>query len=213
MKKAIIMIALVAFATTSLKAQTTTTTDNRGKLTFGVKAGTNYSNVYDSEGEDFVADGKFGLAAGAFVVVPLGKIFGIQPEVLYSQKGFKSTGTFLGTNYEMTRTTDFIDVPILVSIKPVEYVSLLFGPQFSFLMKQTDDFTGGSLSTSQQDEFDNSNLRKNIFGLTGGVDFNIDHLVIGLRGGWDVKNNDGDGNSTTPRYKNMWYQATIGYKF
>lgn len=207
------MIALVAFATTSLKAQTTTTTDNRGKLTFGVKAGTNYSNVYDSEGEDFVADGKFGLAAGAFVVVPLGKIFGIQPEVLYSQKGFKSTGTFLGTNYEMTRTTDFIDVPILISIKPVEYVSLLFGPQFSFLMKQTDDFTGGSLSTSQQDEFDNSNLRKNIFGLTGGVDFNIDHLVIGLRGGWDVKNNDGDGNSTTPRYKNMWYQATIGYKF
>jgi len=203
MKKAIIMIALVAFATTSLKAQTTTTTDNRGKLTFGVKAGTNYSNVYDSEGEDFVADGKFGLAAGAFVVVPLGKIFGIQPEVLYSQKGFKSTGTFLGTNYEMTRTTDFIDVPILISIKPVEYVSLLFGPQFSFLMKQTDDFTGGSLSTSQQDEFDNSNLRKNIFGLTGGVDFNIDHLVIGLRGGWDVKNNDGDGNSTTPRYKNM----------
>lgn len=213
MKKAIIMIALVAFATTSLKAQTTTTTDNRGKLTFGVKAGTNYSNVYDSEGEDFVADGKFGLAAGAFVVVPLGKIFGIQPEVLYSQKGFKSTGTFLGTNYEMTRTTDFIDVPILLSVKPVEYVSLLFGPQFSFLMKQTDDFTGGSLSTSQQDEFDNSNLRKNIFGLTGGVDFNIDHLVIGLRGGWDVKNNDGDGNSTTPRYKNMWYQATIGYKF
>jgi len=213
MKKAIIMIALVAFATTSLKAQTTTTTDNRGKLTLGVKAGTNYSNVYDSEGEDFVADGKFGLAAGAFVVVPLGKIFGIQPEVLYSQKGFKSTGTFLGTNYEMTRTTDFIDVPILISIKPVEYVSLLFGPQFSFLMKQTDDFTGGSLSTSQQDEFDNSNLRKNIFGLTGGVDFNIDHLVIGLRGGWDVKNNDGDGNSTTPRYKNMWYQATIGYKF
>ena len=213
MKKAIIMIALVAFATTSLKAQTTTTTDNRGKLTFGVKAGTNYSNVYDSEGEDFVADGKFGLAAGAFVVVPLGKIFGIQPEVLYSQKGFKSTGTFLGTNYEMTRTTDFIDVPILISIKPVEYVSLLFGPQFSFLMKQTDDFTGGSLSTSQQDEFDNSNLRKNIFGLTGGVDFNIDHFVIGLRGGWDVKNNDGDGNSTTPRYKNMWYQATIGYKF
>ncbi|GAA4075533.1 hypothetical protein GCM10022389_21610 [Flavobacterium cheonanense] len=213
MKKAIIMIALVAFATTSLKAQTTTTTDNRGKLTFGVKAGTNYSNVYDSEGEDFVADGKFGLAAGAFVVVPLGKIFGIQPEVLYSQKGFKSTGTFLGTNYEMTRTSDFIDVPILISIKPVEYVSLLFGPQFSFLMKQTDDFTGGSLSTSQQDEFDNSNLRKNIFGLTGGVDFNIDHLVIGLRGGWDVKNNDGDGNSTTPRYKNMWYQATIGYKF
>lgn len=205
------MIALVAFATTSLQAQTTT--DNRGKFTFGLKAGSNFSNVYDSEGEDFVADGKFGLAAGAFVVIPLGKVFGIQPEVLYSQKGFKSTGTFLGQRYEMTRTTDYIDVPILLSIKPVEYVSILFGPQFSYLLKQTDDFTGGTLTATQQDEFDNSNLRKNILALTGGADFNIDHFVIGVRAGWDVKDNDGDGNATTPRYKNMWYQATLGYKF
>jgi hypothetical protein len=213
MKNAIFMMAFVALATTGLKAQTTTTADNRSKLTLGLKAGTNYSNVYDSQGENFVADGKFGVAAGAFVVIPLGKIFGIQPEILYSQKGFKSTGIFLGTNYEMTRTTEFIDIPLLVSIKPVENISLLFGPQFSYLMKQKDDFTGGSLSTTQQDQFDNSNLRKNILALTGGADINIDHFVIGLRAGWDVKDNDGDGNSTTPRYKNMWYQATVGYKF
>ncbi|WP_298121052.1 porin family protein [Flavobacterium sp.] len=212
MKNAIIMIALVAFATTSLKAQTTNS-DNRDNLTFGLKVGSNFSNVYDSEGEDFVADGKFGLAAGAFVVIPLGKIFGIQPEILYSQKGFKSTGTFLGQSYEMTRTTHFIDVPVLLSIKPVEYVSILFGPQFSYLMKQTDDFTGGTLTSTQEEEFDNSNLRKNILALTGGADINIDHLVIGVRAGWDIKDNDGDGNSTTPRYKNMWYQATVGYKF
>ena len=213
MKKAIIMIAFVAFATTSLKAQTTSTTDNRANLTFGLKAGANFSNVYDSQGENFVADGKIGFAGGAFVVIPLGKVFGIQPEVLYSQKGFKSSGTFLGTAYSMTRTTDFIDVPLLVSIKPVEYVSILFGPQFSYLLKQTDDFTGGSLNATQQQEFENDDLRKNIFALTGGADINIDHLVIGLRAGWDVKNNVGSDNSTTPRYKNVWYQATLGYKF
>jgi hypothetical protein len=213
MKKAIIMIAIVAFATTSLKAQTTSSTDNRGNLTFGLKAGANFSNVYDSNGENFVADGKIGFAGGAFVVIPLGKIFGIQPEVLYSQKGFKSSGTFLGTPYNLTRTTDFIDVPLLVSIKPVEYISVLFGPQFSYLLKQTNDFTGGSLNATQVQEFDNDDLRKNIFALTGGADINIDHLVIGLRAGWDVKNNVGSDNSTTPRYKNVWYQATLGYKF
>lgn len=207
------MIAFVAFATTSLKAQTTSTTDNRANLTFGLKAGANFSNVYDSQGENFVADGKIGFAGGAFVVIPLGKVFGIQPEVLYSQKGFKSSGTFLGTAYSMTRTTDFIDVPLLVSIKPVEYVSILFGPQFSYLLKQTNDFTGGSLNATQQQEFENDDLRKNIFALTGGADINIDHLVIGLRAGWDVKNNVGSDNSTTPRYKNVWYQATLGYKF
>ena len=207
------MIAIVALATTSLKAQTTSSTDNRGNLTFGLKAGANFSNVYDSNGENFVADGKIGFAGGAFVVIPLGKIFGIQPEVLYSQKGFKSSGTFLGTPYNLTRTTDFIDVPLLVSIKPVEYISVLFGPQFSYLLKQTNDFTGGSLNATQVQEFDNDDLRKNIFALTGGADINIDHLVIGLRAGWDVKNNVGSDNSTTPRYKNVWYQATLGYKF
>jgi hypothetical protein len=34
-----------------------------------------------------------------------------------------------------------------------------------------------------------------------------------LRGSWDLKNNNGDGTSTTPRYKNVWYQATVGYRF
>ena len=83
MKKAIIMIALVTLSVTNSMAQESSTTDNRNKLFFGLKAGTNFSNVYDSEGEDFVADGKFGLAGGVFVSIPLGKFVGIQPEVLF----------------------------------------------------------------------------------------------------------------------------------
>jgi hypothetical protein len=128
MKKAILIIAMITLSVTNSIAQSTT--DNRDKLSFGLKAGANFSNVYDTESDDFVADGKFGFAGGGFVVIPLGKLFGLQPEVLYSQKGYKSTGTFLGTPYSMTRTTEFIDIPLLVSIKPVEYVSLLFGPHF-----------------------------------------------------------------------------------
>ena len=213
MKKAIIMIALVTLSVTNSMAQESTTTDNRDKLFFGVKAGVNYSNVYDSEGEDFVADGKLGLAGGVFVSIPLGKFIGVQPEILFSQKGFKSSGTFLGTDYETTRTTDYIDIPLFLAIKPVEYVTLLFGPQYSYLLKQKDEFTGGSLSSTQEEEFSNDNIRKNTFSLIGGVDLNIKNLVFGVRGGWDLKNNNGDGTSTTPRYKNMWYQATVGYRF
>ena len=190
-----------------------TTSSNRDKLFFGLKIGTNYSNVYDSQGQDFVADAKFGLAGGGFVSIPIGTYFGIQPEVLFSQRGYKSTGSFLGSSYSMTRTTDYLDIPILVAFKPIESVSILFGPQFSYLLKQKDDFTGGSISADQVQTYTNDNYRKNTFCLTGGVDLNVDHLVIGLRAGWDVNNNNGDGTSTTPRYKNMWYQATVGYRF
>jgi hypothetical protein len=210
------MIAMVMLTITNSYAQTETTsstTDNREKLFFGLKVGTNYSNVYDSQGEDFVADAKFGLAGGAFVSIPIGSFFGIQPEILFSQKGYKSTGTFLGSSYSMTRTTDYLDIPLLVAIKPIENVSILFGPQFSYLMKQKDDFTGGTITSTQEETYTNDNYRKNTFCLTGGADLNIDHLVIGLRAGWDVENNNGDGTTTTPRYKNMWYQATIGYRF
>lgn len=211
MKKVILMLAFVTISVTNGNAQSTI--DNRETLSFGLKLGTNYSNVYDSDNEDFVADSKFGFAAGAFVAIPFGKFIGIQPEVLYSQKGFKSTGTYFGSTYEMTRTTDFIDVPLLFAVKPIEQVTVLFGPQFSYLLKQKDEFTGGTISSTQQQEFDNDDITKNIMGLTGGVDINVDKLVFGLRTGWDIKTNEGDGNSSTPRYKNMWYQATVGYKF
>ncbi|WP_396168613.1 porin family protein [Flavobacterium sp.] len=214
MKNLILMIALVTLTVTNSYAQTVTlVTDNRDKLFFGLKVGSNYSNVYDSQGENFVADAKFGLAAGGFVSIPIGTYFGIQPEVLFSQKGYKSTGTFFGSSYSMTRTTDYLDIPILVAFKPIENVTLLFGPQYSYLLKQKDDFTGGTLTSSQEQIYTNDNIRKNTFCLTGGADLNIEHLVIGLRAGWDVQNNNGDGTSTTPRYKNMWYQATVGFRF
>ena len=212
MKKAIIMIAFIALSINNSIAQSSST-DDREKIFFGIKIGTNYSNVYDSEGEDFVADAKFGLAGGAFVSIPLGKFIGIQPEVMFSQKGFKSSGTFLGTAYKTTRTTDYLDVPILFAIKPLPIVTVLFGPQYSYLMKQKDEFTGGSLSSTQEEEFTNDNIRKNTFSFIIGGDLAFENLVLGLRGSWDLKNNNGDGTSTTPRYKNVWYQATVGYRF
>jgi len=213
MKKVILKIAFVTIAVTNSNAQTTTTTDNRGAVSFGLKAGTNYSNVYDEQGNDFVADSKFGFVGGVFVAIPFGKFIGIQPEILYSQKGFKSSGTFLGNTYSMIRTTDFIDVPLLFAIKPINEVTILFGPQFSYLLKQKDEFTGGTINSTQQQDFDNSNIRKNIMGLTGGADLNFGNLVVGLRAAWDIKENEGNGSSTTPRYKNMLYQATVGYRF
>ena len=217
MKKAVIIFALLTIGITPIFAQTdsgtTSMTDNRDKLMIGIKAGANYSNVYDSQGENFVADAKFGLAAGAFVAIPIGKFFGVQPEVQFSQKGFKSTGTLLGTPYSMTRTTNYIDVPLLVAVKPIDAITLLAGPQFSYLLKQKDDYTGGTTTASQIQEFNNDNLRKNTFCFVGGIDVNIENIVIGARAAWDLKDNNGDGTSTTPRYKNMWYQLTLGYRF
>jgi hypothetical protein len=212
MKKIILMIVVVTFMINYSNAQKDPV-DYRNYPQFGLKAGANYSNVYNAKGEQFVANPKFGLALGLFVSIPIFTYIGIQPEIQISQKGFKATGSILGGSYDFTRTTSYIDIPILFQLKPTGFVTFLVGPQYSYLLKQKDVFANATSSIEQEKEFQNDNIRKNTMCLLVGVDFNLSHLVIGARVGWDVLNNKGDGTSTTPQYKNVWYQATLGYRF
>ena len=182
------------------------------QLAIGLKGGTNYSNEYDSKGGTFTSEAKFGLAGGIFITIPLGNIIGVQPEILFSQKGFKATGSVLGSPYSLTRTTNYIDVPLMLQIKPLEFFTIVLGPQYSYLLKQNDKFSSAVLTTEQSKEFNNDNVRKNILGFVGGVDINLKSMVVGLRIGRDFQNNNGDGTSTTPRYKNAWLQGTLGFR-
>jgi hypothetical protein len=131
---------------------------------------------------------------------------------LFSQKGFKSSGSILGSDYSLTRTSNYIDVPLLFAFTPGEFLTIVAGPQYSYLISQKNVFANGSTSATQEQEFDNENIRKNTLCFTTGIDLTLDHSVVSLRAGWDSRNNIGDGSSTTLRYKNMWYQATIGYR-
>lgn len=187
--------------------------DNREKLKFGVKAGMNYSNVFNSKTDEFTADGKLGLAGGIQLAIPLNKYFGIQPEILLSQKGFRGEGVFIGVPYGFRRTTTYIDVPLLASFKPSEFITIVAGPQYSYLIRQKDVFNSAFINSTQEEEFKNENIRRNIFGFTAGFDITLRHILIGTRVGWDITSNNGDGSSSTPRYKNVWLQATIGYNF
>ena len=203
------LIALFVFAGTGM-AQTS---DFSEKISIGVKAGANISNVYDTQGDEFDADAKLGFAAGAFVQIPLGRFLGFHPEILFSQKGYQGTGSILGSDYNYTRTTNFIDVPLLIALKASPFVTFLVGPQYSYLVSQKYYLHTALGDVTEEEHFENENLLKNTLSVTGGFDINLSSIVIGARAGWDITNNKGDGTSTTPRYKNMWYQATVGYRF
>ena len=205
MKKLILLMVVLTLMINNSKAQ------DSGIL-FGLKAGSNYSNQYDSKGGTFTSDAKFGFAGGAFLALSIGKFIGVQPEVLFSQKGFIAKGSVLGTSYDLNRTTNYIDVPLFLAIKPASFVTIVLGPQYSYLLKQKDVFTNVLFTSEQTQEFNNDNIRKNVLGFVGGVDINLKNVVIGARVGRDFQNNNGDGTSTTPRYKNAWVQATLGLR-
>ncbi len=211
--KKLILILLIVICTIGISNAQSNRTDFRDKFLFGLKVGSNYSNVYDSKGENFNTNPRLGFVSGAFMAVPIGKYIGVQPELLFSQRGFKATGVLLGSTYDVTRTTSYVDVPLLFAFKPSEFLTLLAGPQYSFLMKQRDVFANATTTIQQEQEFGNANIRKNILCFTAGLDLTLKHFVLGARVGWGVQNNNGDGTSTTPRYKDVWLQTTVGYRF
>lgn len=213
MKTIKVLLAIGCLSFSGIAAAQNDEIDQREQLRFGLKIGLNYSNVYNSQTEEFRADSKFGFAGGVALSIPLGKYLGLQPEVLLSQKGFKGEGSILGSDYSFTRTTTYIDIPLQLALKPSEFITIVAGPQYSFLARQDDSFTGSLVSFSQEQEFENDNVRNNIFGFVAGVDININPIVLGARFGWDIRDNHGDGSSSTPRYRNEWFQGTIGYTF
>lgn len=218
MKKQVIFIAicLLLVGYTSAQEETSNETnriDFRSHVLIGFKAGVNASNVVDAKGESFTSTGKLGFVGGVFVSIPIGKYLGIQPELLYSQKGFVATGVLLGSNYQVTRTSTFIDLPILFAFKPSEFMTFLAGPNYAFLLKQKDSFGNATTTSEQETVFENADQRKNTFGVLGGADITIKHLVLGVRVGWDIQANNSDNNAATPIYRNVWYQATVGFRF
>lgn len=212
MKKSILLLSLIYITLGSTLRAQTSDADPREKLAFGIKAGLNYSNVWDEQGEDFTADPKAGFVGGIFFGIPIGEFLGFQPEVLVSQKGFQASGTLLGSPYSFKRTTTYVDIPLQLQIKPAEFMTIVAGPQYSYLITEKNVYTWGTNSTEQEQEFNNDNIRKNVLGFVAGLDFSFSHIVVSGRLGWDFQANNGDGSSFTPRYKNRWMQFTLGYK-
>ena len=208
--KAIILAGALLATLNVLNAQEIE--DPRTNIIFGAKAGLNISNVYDVKAQNFVADPKAGFAGGAFLGIPIGKYLGIQPEILFSQKGYQSSGTMLGEPYSDIRTTNFLDIPLQLQFKPFKMLTILGVIQYSYLLSQTDAYTFGSNSTAQEQQFKNDNVRRNIMGAVLGVDLNIKRFIFSAKYFLDLQNNAGDGTSSTPRYKNCWFQATVGFR-
>ncbi len=212
MKKLTILFSVILLINLSVIGQETYN-NFRNKVVIGTRIGGNYSNVYNSSGEKFVANGKYGSAVGLFVAIPFSETFGLQPEIMYSQKGFKAMDTILDIPYQFTRNTEYIDIPLFITLKPSDFITILAGPQLSYLTKKTDVFTVSGTTVLQETVFKNEKARKNTLGLAGGLDFNFNHVVIGTRAAYDMQNNSADGASTIPKYRNMVYQATFGFRF
>jgi len=149
---------------------------------FGAKIGLNFANVSGTEADELQGHGtRTGLVLGAFMEYDFIPVLGIQPEVLYSQKG--TSGTMEGASYTMA--VNYIEIPVLLKVNmplapgtPVK-VDLYAGPDFAFNVAATTEASmGGNTSTQDMSDVTNSFDFNLAFG--GGLGFNVGPTTLGF---------------------------------
>lgn len=198
--KKLFIIAIGVLAAGAVHAQ---------NVSFGVKAGGNMSNIIKTNDENYDTQFKPGFNAGLTMEIGISKQLAFAPELMFSQKGYK-TDSFGGT---FTQTTNWIEIPILAKINPTPGFNIFLGPQVSFLTKTQNKFEG-IVDGQQTIEEGSDTFKKSIAGGVIGAGFDITPKVgISARYALDFQKTDENGNTSTPAFKNQVIQAGLGFKF
>jgi len=205
------LIFKLIFATFLWSVLLVGTSFGQDRVSIGAKAGFNIANVYDSKSENFSASPALGFVAGGFLTIPLSGAIAIQPEVVYSQKGYTNTYKNSGSNFKEKWTFNYLDIPLLLVLRMSDAMNIVVGPQINFLLSTDYKLKDGKVSANSKSSY-TQDWRKNTFAGHLGFDFNFGQLSVSPRVSVDVQDNNGKGVSTNPRFKNMFLQITLGYK-
>ncbi len=183
-------------------------TDDFYRPRVGIEAGLSIANTVDSYDANYSTDGILGFNAGLTATVPIVYPFSFQPEVLFSQKGYKAyttDGTF-------TQRNNYIDIPLLANFRLVRGFNFLVGPQINIPVSSTSTFNDG-FTVDRESYYDNSSNKSYVAGVIGlSVDLNQNVDIHG-RYVIDLSSNTYDINSPIPNYRNQVWQFGIGIKF
>ena len=193
-KKSLAFLAVALALTTGAFAQKTTS------FHFGVKAG---ANIFKVDGASFNDEFKFGYNVGAFVEIPLGLKWALQPELMWNQTNYRTGNSFSslypGGKDDVEGKLNYISIPLLLTYKPVKILSLQVGPQFGVLASQDKDLLGETKEAFKSGDFS----------LLGGAQVNLGSLRVGARYVVGLSNiNDIDDKE---KWKNQGFQVYLGF--
>ena len=200
--KRLTVLLLMVFCATGLSAQ---------NLEVGGSIGFNSANVnFDG---DLEPDSRTGIRAGGFVAIGLSEAFSVQPELLYSSKGYEVS--VLGTT--ATAKLNYLSLPILAKYKIIEKSGFqayaLAGPYVSFLISANDG-DGNDIS---------DNVTSLDIGAQGGLGFGYKagpgEVILNVRAGFgfsDINDADESGQNTSSAgsgTNQVLPSLTVGYAY
>lgn len=161
-----------------------------------------------------------GFYVGGAVDLPLGETISIEPGLTYTQRGYGLKGNLTinqlkidALNARATAQMSYIDVPVLIKVKPAGGLTLFAGPQVSYLVKNNlradVSVLGFSLVNTNLDITNQFN-RFDV-GVTGGVGYEFAN-GFGINAAFERGFNRIDKNQNFRAF-NQGIKAGITYKF
>jgi hypothetical protein len=187
------------YVTVAVAAMMMTSAVSAQHVNIGIKGGLNLYNIHNDNGTKY--DMKPGFNAGLIGHIHLAPQLALQPEIVYSAQGAKSTAL----NVENKINLGYINVPVLVQYMFDNGFRLQAGPQVGFLVSAKQEI--GSVKTDIKD-----NLNTVDFGLGAGVGYV--HVPSGF--GVDARYNLGLSNineAGPAKSSNRGFQLGVFYLF
>lgn len=174
-------------------------------MEWGLKAGGNYFKV---GGRSFDNAYRVSFSGGAYAELNYSSKFTIQPELLFNQVLCKTSANFSQiyaglepVGFQLV-SLDYIAVPILLVYKPIPLISVIVGPQYSYLIAQTQ----GLLQVDKsRDAFHHSEVA-----LVFGGQLNMGKVKVGLR--YQEGLNNINAINTTDTWQTYGFQLYFGYQ-
>lgn len=189
-KYLVILLAAVAVSTTSF-----------AQFRIGPKLGANLGKI---DGSGFSEKYTLGYHLGGFMEIPLGKKWGLQPELLWNQinadtaTNFRQVYTDLQNQDLKNPQLNYLSIPLLLTYKPAKVLSLQVGPQFGILLNKDK-----SLVANGKDAFKSGDLSMLL-----GAQLNI--LRVRIYGRYAIGLNDISDITSSNKWKTSGFQIGVG---
>jgi hypothetical protein len=183
---------------------TATVTSNAQQLHLGVTAGT---NIYKITGRSFDEKFKAGFSGGVYGEYTFNRWLALQPELLFSQLMGQTSDQFnqiYPGSISSSIYLNYISLPVMVAFKPTPELSILLGPQYSYLISQTTGLTPDP-QYGGKDAFKKSDLS-----LAFGGQLNLGKVKVGAR--YTVGLSDINGINSSDDWKYHGFHFYLGYR-
>ena len=140
----------------------------------GVKGGVNMNKL---DGKNFDSDFELGYQLGGFAYYNFTDFVGLQGEVLFNQTNTKITDNYkdiFNNAFKKDKTLNYISVPVLLRLNSEGLITVVAGPQFSFLASGNETVLNNSKKL----------FKKTDFAFVAGGEVNIRPLTIYARYVW-----------------------------